>query len=61
MKMCLDGKSKNGGGGPFENWLVKTEEKDEPGINGAINPREMGETVKSAITVDSFDEYALKS
>ncbi|MDI6645218.1 MAG: VOC family protein [Methanobacteriaceae archaeon] len=46
--------------GPFDYWLVKTGEEDEPGINGAINPREMGEMVKNAIAVDSFDEYALK-
>lgn len=46
--------------GPFDYWLVKTGEEDEPGINGAIMSREMGEMVKNAIGVESFDEYAQK-
>jgi uncharacterized protein len=46
--------------GPFDYWLVTTGEDDEPGINGAIMSREMGEMVKNAIGVDSFDDYAQK-
>jgi uncharacterized protein len=46
--------------GPFDYWLVKTGEEDEPGINGAIMSREMGEMVKNAIGVDSFDETRKK-
>jgi uncharacterized protein len=46
--------------GPFDYWLVTTGEEGEPGINGAIMSREMGEMVKNAIGVDSFQEYAQK-
>ncbi len=46
--------------GPFDYWLVTTGEEDEPGINGAIMSREMGEMVKNTIGVESFDEYAQK-
>jgi predicted enzyme related to lactoylglutathione lyase len=46
--------------GPFDYWLVTTGEEDEPGINGAIMSKEMGEMVKNTIGVDSFDEYAEK-
>lgn len=46
--------------GPFDYWLVTTGEEGEPGINGAIMSREMGEMVKNAIGVDSFHEYAQK-
>ncbi|MGF7118384.1 VOC family protein [Methanobacterium oryzae] len=46
--------------GPFDYWLVMTGEEDEPGINGAIMSREMGEMIKNAIGVDNFDEYAEK-
>lgn len=46
--------------GPFDYWLVTTGEEGEPGINGAIMSREMGEMVKNAIGVDSFDDYAQK-
>ena len=46
--------------GPFDYWLVTTGEDDEPGINGAIMSKEMGEMVKNTIGVDSFDEYAEK-
>lgn len=45
--------------GPFDYWLVTTGE-DEPGINGAIMSKEMGEMVKNTIGVESFDEYAQK-
>lgn len=46
--------------GPFDYWLVTTGEDNKPGINGAIMSRKMGEIVKNAIVVDSFDEYAQK-
>lgn len=46
--------------GPFDYWLVTTGEDDEPGINGAIMAKEMGELVRNTIGVDSFDEYAKK-
>ncbi len=46
--------------GPFDYWLVTTGEEDEPGINGAINTREMGQMVKNVIGVENFDEYAQK-
>ena len=46
--------------GPFDYWLVTTGAEDEPGINGAIMSKEMGEMVKNTIVVDSFDEYAQK-
>lgn len=46
--------------GPFDYWLVTTGEEDEPGINGAIMSKEMGEMIKNTIGVDSFDKYAEK-
>jgi len=46
--------------GPFDYWLVTTGEDDEPGINGAIMSKEMGEMVKNTIGVNSFEEYAQK-
>jgi uncharacterized protein len=44
----------------FEYWLVTTGEDDEPGINGAIMPKEFGVTVRDTISVDSYDEFADK-
>ena len=44
----------------FEYWLVTTGEDDEPGINGAIMPKEMGELVRDTISVESYDEFAKK-
>jgi len=45
--------------GPFDYWLVTTGEDDEPGINGAIMSKEMGEMVKN--TIGGFlEEYAQK-
>ncbi|MDY9922267.1 hypothetical protein [Methanobacterium sp.] len=35
--------------GPFDYWLVTTGEDNEPGINGAIMSKEMGEMVKNTI------------
>lgn len=46
--------------GPMDYWLVTTGEEDEPGINGAIMPKEFGDKIRNAIAVDSFDEYAKK-
>ncbi len=46
--------------GPFDYWLVTTGEDDEPGINGAIMTKEMGNMIRNTIGVESFDEYAEK-
>jgi predicted enzyme related to lactoylglutathione lyase len=42
-------------------WIVTTGEDEEPGINGAIMPKQEGSmVVRNTITVDSFDEYIEK-
>ena len=46
--------------GPFDYWLVTTGESDEPGIDGAIMPKDMGEMVRDTIGVESYDEFAKK-
>jgi uncharacterized protein len=46
--------------GPFDYWLVTTGEEDEPGINGAIMTKDMGNMVRNTIGVESFDEFAKK-
>ncbi len=46
--------------GPFDYWLIKTGEEGEPGIDGAIMTKEMGEMIRNTIVVDSFDEFAEK-
>lgn len=46
--------------GPFDYWMVTTGEDEEPGINGAIMTREMGNMVRNTIGVESFDKYAKK-
>jgi uncharacterized protein len=46
--------------GPFDYWLVNTGPDDEPGINGAIMTKEMGDTIRNTIGVESFDEFAEK-
>ncbi|MGZ7209170.1 MAG: VOC family protein [Methanobacterium sp.] len=46
--------------GPFDYWLVTTGEEEEPGINGAIMSKEMGDMVRNTIGVENFDEYAEK-
>ncbi|MBU4534580.1 MAG: VOC family protein [Euryarchaeota archaeon] len=46
--------------GPFDYWLVKTGEEDEPGIDGAIFTRETDEIIKNMIEVESFPEFAEK-
>lgn len=44
----------------MEYWLVTTGEDVEPGINGAIMPKEFGSMVRDTISVDSYDEFAKK-
>jgi predicted enzyme related to lactoylglutathione lyase len=46
--------------GPFDYWLIKTGEEGEPGIDGALMTREMGEMIRNTIGVESFDEFAEK-
>jgi len=46
--------------GPFDYWLISTGEEGEPGINGAIMTKEMGEMIRNTIGVDNFDKYAQK-
>jgi predicted enzyme related to lactoylglutathione lyase len=47
--------------GNQEYWLAKTGEKDEPGIDGAIQPRRTkGTTVVNTITVKDIDESIKK-
>lgn len=46
--------------GPFDYWLIKTGEEGEPGINGALMTKGMGDIVKNTIGVESFDEFAKK-
>jgi hypothetical protein len=46
--------------GPFDYWLITTGPDDEPGINGAIMTKEMGEMVRDTIGVDSYDDFAKK-
>jgi predicted enzyme related to lactoylglutathione lyase len=44
-------------GGNMDYWLVTAGEKDEPGINGAIQPRtQLGQSVINTIMVKSIDE-----
>ena len=46
--------------GEFDYWLVEAGEEDEPGINGAIKPKEFGSTISDVISVDSYNEFAWK-
>ena len=46
--------------GPFDYWLIKTGEEGEPGIDGAIMTKEMGEMIRNTIMVESFDDFAEK-
>jgi predicted enzyme related to lactoylglutathione lyase len=41
--------------GPFDYWLITTGPDDEPGIHGAIMTREMGDTIRNTIQVESLD------
>lgn len=46
--------------GPFDYWLVTTGPEEEPGIHGAIMTKEMGDTVRDTIQVDSLEEAMAK-
>lgn len=46
--------------GTFEYWLVTTGEENEPGINGAILPKELSSIVRNAISVDSYRDAVEK-
>ncbi len=46
--------------GEFDYWLVVAGKDDEPGINGAIKPRDMGSGIINYISVNSYDEFAQK-
>ncbi len=46
--------------GPLDYWLVTTGEESEPGINGAIMTKDMGQMVRNTIGVDSLEEYMNK-
>ncbi len=46
--------------GEYDYWLVEAGEEDEPGINGAIMPKESGSTISDVINVDSYDDFARK-
>lgn len=46
--------------GEFDYWLVEAGKEDEPGINGAIHPKEMDSQISVVIGVDSYDEFARK-
>jgi hypothetical protein len=47
-------------GGPFNYWLVKTGEEDEPGIDGAIMLKSDFPMVRHTIIVDSIEECVEK-
>ncbi len=59
MKMYSDGRFEKWDG-PFDYWLITTGPDEEPGINGAIMTKEMGEMVRNTIGVDSYDDFAKK-
>ncbi len=47
--------------GPIEYWLVKTGDKNEPGIDGAIMKRTVpGMMVLNTVSVSSLDDYIKK-
>lgn len=46
--------------GPFDYWLIKTGEEGEPGIDGALMTKEMGQMIRNTIVVDSFDDFSKK-
>lgn len=41
-------------------WLVTTGPEDEPGVNGAIMPKKVGDMVRDTINVFSYEEFAKK-
>ncbi|WP_414468667.1 SRPBCC domain-containing protein [Methanobacterium sp. ACI-7] len=45
---------------PVDYWLVTAGEDDEPGISGAIMPKESGDSIRDTISVDSYDKFAQK-
>lgn len=48
-------------GGPMDYRLIVTHAENEPGINGAIAPRQHPtDTTINTINVESFDQYAQK-
>ena len=46
--------------GPVDYWLISTGEEGEPGIDGAIMPREEQKTTVNTIDVPSYEEFAKK-
>jgi uncharacterized protein len=46
--------------GPFDYWMVTTGDNPEPGIDGAIAPRQQGATTVNTIGVPSVDEFNRK-
>ena len=44
----------------FDYWLVTTGEDSEPGINGAILPKDFSSMVRDVISVASYDEFTEK-
>lgn len=46
--------------GEFDYWLVEAGEEDEPGINGAIKPKDFGSCISDVINVDSYHDFAKK-
>ena len=46
--------------GPTDYWMVTTGQDSEPGINGAIAPRDQGSVMSNTIGVASADEYSRK-
>lgn len=45
---------------PVDYWLVTAGEDGEPGINGAIMPREGENKIRDTISVESYDKFAKK-
>jgi uncharacterized protein YndB with AHSA1/START domain/predicted enzyme related to lactoylglutathione lyase len=46
--------------GPSEYWLATTGDDEEPGINGAIMPKEFGTMVRDTISVTSYEDSVKK-
>jgi predicted enzyme related to lactoylglutathione lyase len=45
---------------PVDYWLITTGEEGEPGIDGAITPREEVQSTTNTISVPNVDEFAQK-
>lgn len=41
-------------------WLIESGDENEPGIDGAIKPKEDGSSIRNAIRVDSYHESVNK-